>query len=190
MIEIILKSILLGIALSMDACAVSMANGLKENNMKIKKVVLIALLFAFFQGVMPFIGYLVGSATLTKISFIIPWTALILLGIIGVKMIYEGVQFKKEFKHDDIEELTTSVIFLQAFATSIDALTVGFTISNYGFMEALLCVLIISLITFIICFIGVKIGEKCGIELGDKAQILGGVILIFIGLEIFIGAFI
>lgn len=186
MVEIIIKSILLGIALSMDACAVSMANGLKENNMKIKKVLFIALLFGLFQGAMPFIGYLVGSATLTKISFIIPWTALILLSVIGIKMIYEGVQFKKEFNHEHLQDLTASVILLQAFATSIDALTVGFTISNYGFMEALLCVMIISLVTFIICFLGVKIGEKCGIELGDKAQILGGVILIIIGLEIFI----
>ena len=186
MIEIVLKSILLGIALAMDACAISMANGLKENNMKIKKILFISFMFALFQGVMPLIGYSVGSVILSKITYLIPWVSLVILSILGVKMIVEGVKFKKESSKDDIERLTLGIILLQAVATSIDALSVGFTISNYTILQALLCVSLISVVTFFICFAGVKIGEKCGIELGDKAQILGGIILLIIGFEIFI----
>lgn len=186
MVEIILKSILLGIALAMDACAISMANGLKETNMKYKRVIFIALIFSLFQGIMPLIGYSVGSAILANITHMIPIISLVILSILGVKMIIEGNKFKKEIIHDDIEKLTVGVIFLQAIATSIDALSVGFTISNYTLTQALVCVIIVSIVTFFICLIGVEIGKRCGVELGDKAQIFGGVILLIIGFEIFI----
>ncbi len=182
--EIIISSLALGVGLAMDACAVSMANGLKEPKMKIVKVLIIALMFGLFQGAMPFIGYLVGSAVLTKIAWIIPWVALIVLGFLGSKMLYDG------FKHNDEEvddkPLTLKVLFIQAVATSIDALSVGFTISNYKMIEAIICVLIIAFMTFFICVGGVYIGKKFGTKLGNKAEIIGGAILIIIGLEIFI----
>ena len=96
--KVIITSIFLGIGLAMDACAVSMANGLNEPKMKLNKIILIALMFGLFQGAMPFIGYLVGSVCLSQIEWIIPWVALILLGFIGGKMVFEG------FKHDDEKE--------------------------------------------------------------------------------------
>ncbi len=181
---IIITSLGLGVGLAMDACAVSMANGLKEPKMRFLKILVIALMFGLFQGAMPFIGYLVGSAILTKIEWIIPWVALILLGYIGGKMLYDGI------KHDDEDvdnkPLTLKVLFIQAIATSIDALSVGFTISNYIMKEAIICVLIVALVTLIICIGAVYIGKKFGTKLGNKAEIMGGIILIIIGLEIFI----
>lgn len=186
MVEIVIKSIFLAFGLAMDACAVSMANGLKDTKIKINKILCISFLFGLFQGVMPLIGYFLGSAILSKMNHIIPFVALLLLSFVGVKMIIEGIKFKKEVVMDDIEKLTFGVIFLQAIATSIDALTVGVGISNYGVDEALITVSIIAMITFVISILGVFIGKKFGANLGDKAQFIGGVILIIIGMEIFI----
>lgn len=186
MIKIIITSFFLGIGLAMDACAVSMANGLKEPQMKLRKIILIAFMFGFFQALMPFIGYLVGSAFLTKISGIIPFVALILLGIVGGKMLLEGLNSKEEDEELNNKELTFKVLIIQAIATSIDALSVGFTISDYKIIEALISVIIIAIVTFIICVGAVFIGKKFGTKLGKKAEILGGIILIAIGIEIFI----
>lgn len=186
MIKIIITSFFLGIGLAMDACAVSMANGLKEPQMKLRKIILIAFMFGFFQAIMPFIGYLVGSAFLTKISGIIPFVALILLGIVGGKMLLEGLNSKEEDEELNNKELTFKVLIIQAIATSIDALSVGFTISDYKIIEALISVIIIAIVTFIICVGAVFIGKKFGTKLGKKAEILGGIILIAIGIEIFI----
>ncbi len=180
----IITSLLLGVGLAMDACAVSMANGLNEPKMKINKILLISIMFGLFQGLMPFVGYIVGSSILGKIEWIIPWVALILLAIVGGKMLYEGLVNKEETK--EIKELTFKVLFIQAIATSIDALSVGFTIANYTLIEAIISVGIIALVTFIICVGAVYIGKKFGDKLGHKAEILGGIILILIGLEIFI----
>lgn len=187
MIKIIITSFFLGIGLAMDACAVSMANGLKEPKMKLRKIILIAFMFGFFQALMPFIGYLVGSAFLTKISGIIPYVALILLGIVGGKMLFEGIDSKDEIDDESkSKELTFKVLIIQAIATSIDALSVGFTISDYKMIEALISVTIIAIVTFIICVGAVFIGKKFGTKLGKKAEILGGIILIAIGIEIFV----
>lgn len=185
MITVIITSFFLGIGLAMDACAVSMANGLNEPKMKISKISLIAFMFALFQALMPFIGYLVGSALLTKIEWIIPWVGLVLLGFIGGKMLIDGIKHKDDCC-EECRRLTFKMLILQAIATSIDALTVGFTISNYTFIQAVVAVLIIALVTFPICILGVYIGKKFGTKLGCKAEILGGIILIAIGLEIFI----
>lgn len=187
MIKIIVTSFFLAIGLAMDACAVSMANGLKEPKMKIKKALLIAIMFGVFQGIMPLIGYLIGATLLKKVEWIIPWVALILLAFIGVKMLIEGIKNNQENTHE-FKELTFKVLLVQAIATSIDALSVGFSIANYKLLEAIVCVLIVASITFIISFIAVFIGKKFGIKLGNKAEILGGIILIAIGIEIFISA--
>ena len=181
--KVIITSIFLGIGLAMDACAVSMANGLKEPKMRISKTLFIAFMFGLFQGAMPLIGYLVGSQVLTKIEWIIPWAALGILGFLGGKMIYDGI--KGEDEADD-KSLTLKVILIQAFATSIDALSVGFTISDYKLSEALVCVGLVALITFAICVGAVFIGKKFGTKLGNKAILIGGIILIAIGIEIFI----
>ena len=160
-----------------------MANGLKEPNMKFRKTLFISLMFGLFQGAMPLIGYLVGSQILTKIEWIIPWAALIILGYLGGKMIYDGIKGEKEA---DEKALTLKVILIQAIATSIDALSVGFTISDYTLIEALVCVGCVAVITFVICVGAVFIGRKFGTKLGNKAILIGGIILIAIGIEIFI----
>lgn len=182
--ELYFRSIMFGLGLAMDACAVSMANGLKEPQMRLRKIFFIALIFAFFQLAMPLIGYFVGHAFIHYIESFIPWIALILLTIIGSKMIYEGITSKQE----DLEIKTIGLKFLliQAVATSIDALSVGFTIADYSLQDAIITVALIGVVTFFICVAGVFIGKKFGAKLGNRAEIIGGIILVAIGLEIFI----
>ena len=181
------NSILLGVGLAMDAFSVSLANGLNEPTMKKRRMSGIAGVFAFFQFAMPMIGWFCVCTIAQYFEAFekcIPWIALGLLGYIGGKMLYEGI------KNQDSEEETPAVGFtallVQGVATSIDALSVGFTISNYGLLEAFLACLIIAVVTFFICMVGLFLGKKFGTKLAGKAGILGGVILIFIGLEIFI----
>ena len=183
-------SIMLGIGLAMDAFSVSLANGLNEPNMKIGKVTGVAGIFALFQFAMPLIGWFCVSNLVqyfTVFEKFIPWIALGLLGFIGGKMLYEGITNKEG------EEETPAVglvaLLVQGVATSIDALSVGFTISEYSAAEALLSCLLIGVVTFFICYAGILIGKKAGTKLAGKAGILGGSILIFIGLEIFITSF-
>lgn len=181
MFEFYFRSFLLGVGLAMDACAVSMANGLKEPKMKVRKILFIAALFAIFQAIMPLIGYFLGHAVLEWIDKFIPWIALVILSLLGINMIIGGIRNKEEVKD---KSLTVLNLFIQALATSIDALSVGFTIANYKLEDALLCVSIIALVTFIICIAAVFIGKKFGTKLGNKSEILGGIILILIGIEI------
>ena len=180
---LITTSIFLGIGLAMDACSVSMANGLNEPKMKLGKVLLISIMFGFFQAAMPLLGYFVGSAVLQYIEKFIPWIALGLLLFVGGKMIIDGIKGEEE---EEAKALTFKVLIVQAIATSIDALSVGFTIADYTIIQALVCTMIIAVVTFGICVGGVYIGKKFGTKLGSKAVILGGIILICIGLEIFI----
>lgn len=188
--KLILNSILLGVGLAMDACAVSMANGLNDPNMKVRKVVLVALIFAFFQALMPMIGWIcvrTVAQQFDKFTVAIPYIALALLGFIGGKMIYEGVTHKENSSEQQTHKNLTAVVLLtQAVATSIDALSVGFTVSSYDVWQALTSVAIIALVTFAICVGGVYVGKKFGTKLGNKAEIFGGIILIGIGLEILI----
>ena len=181
--RIIIVAIALGFALAMDAFAVSMANGMKEPKMDKRKALFIALSFGVFQGGMPFIGYLLGSFLLSKIEWIIPYIALILLTYLGIKMIVDGSNNKEEIN----DELKIKLILIQALATSIDALSVGFTISNYSLFESSITCVCVMLITGILCFMGVLMGERLGNKLKGKSVIVGGIILILIGLEIFIG---
>lgn len=188
--KLILNSILLGVGLAMDACAVSMANGLNDPNMQVRKVVLVALIFAFFQALMPMIGWIcvrTVAQQFDKFTVAIPYIALALLGFIGGKMIYEGVTHKENSSEQQTHKNLTAVVLLtQAVATSIDALSVGFTVSSYDVWQALTSVAIIALVTFAICVGGVYVGKKFGTKLGNKAEIFGGIILIGIGLEILI----
>lgn len=184
------NSILLGVGLAMDAFSVSLANGLNEPSMKPRKMSIIAGVFAIFQALMPLIGwYLLHTICQYFAAFekLIPWIALGLLGYIGFQMLQEGMSGNEE----EMEKpgLGWSALLLQGIATSIDALSVGFTIADYGFLEALLAAFIIAVVTFIICMGGLAIGKKAGTKLAGKASIFGGAILIFIGLEIFITSF-
>ena len=180
----IIQMIFLGIGLAMDAGAVAMGNGLAEPKMKIKKIILISLFFGAFQLLMPLIGYFAGSIFTELISQFTPWIALILLGFIGGKMIYEGIKDSDEEKEET--NLSLSGLVIQAIATSIDALTVGLIFVGKGHSTAILASVIIGIVTFMISFGCVLIGKKFGDKLGSKAEIVGGIILIIIGLKTFI----
>ncbi len=182
------NSVMLGVGLAMDAFSVSMANGLNEPQMKRGKMIGIAGMFAFFQALMPMTGWVcVHTIAQYFAAFekMIPWIALILLVYIGGKMLIEGICGKGEETQGG-SGLGFGALIVQGIATSIDALSVGFTIADYNWLKALVASLIIAAVTFVICMVGLEIGERFGTKLSNKAQILGGVILIAIGLEIFI----
>ena len=182
-----INSILLGIGLAMDAFSVSLANGLAEPKMKKRRLCGIAGVFAFFQALMPLLGWLCVHLFVKFFSSFqkfIPYIALALLLYIGISMIVDVV--KKKDGEEESKNLTFAVLIMQGVATSIDALSVGFTISEYGTLMALVCALIIAAVTFVICTAGLMIGKKFGTKLSDKAGIFGGIILILIGIEIFI----
>ncbi len=186
-----LTSIALGAGLAMDAFSVSLANGLGEPKMKIGRMALIAGTFAFFQFMMPMIGWLCVHFLLQLFSAFqrfIPWIALVLLLFIGGNMLKEGLQ------HNCAEAERPAVGFaalmLQGIATSIDALSVGFTISDYNALSAFVCCLIIAAVTFALCLGGIAIGKRFGTCMAGKASCLGGIILILIGIEIFISGII
>lgn len=179
---------MLGIGLAMDAFSVSLANGLNEPKMRTVRMCGIAGIFAFFQFAMPMIGWLCVSTIANlfcNFQKFIPWIALALLGFIGGKMLYEGITCEVS-EVCNIKKIGFWALVVQGIATSIDALSVGFTISEYDWFSAILSAVIIALVTFGICLGGIAIGKKAGTRLAGKAGILGGAILIFIGLEIFI----
>ena len=181
-----LNSALLGVGLAMDAFSVSLANGLHDPGMSRKRMCIIAGTFGVFQAVMPMAGWLCVHTIVELFSAFetfIPWIALALLGYIGGKMLLEGIKGEEA---EETAELSAGALFMQGVATSIDALSVGFTISEYGWPMALVCSLIVATVTFFICEAGLSLGKKFGTKLSGKASILGGVILIGIGLEIFI----
>lgn len=180
-------NILLGVGLAMDAFSVSLANGLHEPEMRSRKMSGIAILFAVFQGLMPLIGWICIHTIVQYFQAfekLIPWIALGLLGFIGGKMLLEGI--KEQGDEGAGCPVGLMGLLVQAVATSIDALSVGFTIADYDFASALLASFLIAVVTVVICLGGVVIGKKVGTKLAGKAGIFGGVILIAIGLEIFI----
>ena len=184
----IVNSVLLGVGLAMDAFSVSLANGLNEPGMKRRKTFLIAGTFAFFQAFMPMAGWVCVHTIVTIFSSFqsfIPWIALLLLLFIGGKMIADGVRKKGSDEEEDAG-VGFGALMLQGVATSIDALSVGFTIAEYELLSALAASLIIAAVTFVICMAGLAAGKRFGMKLADKAQIFGGIILIGIGIEIFV----
>lgn len=181
------NSALFGVGLAMDAFSVSLANGLNEPEMNKRKMLGIAGVFSVFQTAMPLLGWVCVHTVaniFTSFQKFIPFIALALLLYIGISMLKDGI------KNKDSEEEKSAVSFgaliVQGIATSIDALSVGFTISELNFAEALVEALIIGIVTYFVCTAGLIIGKKFGTKLASKASILGGVILIGIGLEIFI----
>lgn len=187
-----INSALLGIGLAMDAFSVSLANGLSEPRMRARRMLLIAGVFAVFQALMPLTGWFLVhtmAKQFTAFSVFIPWIALALLAFIGSKMIWEGVQDCRrggEGESCRMEPLAFGALLVQGVATSIDALSVGFTIADYDVLSAILCAAIIAVVTLVICLGGIVIGKTFGTRLAGKASILGGVILVGIGIEIWV----
>ena len=181
------NSALLGAGLAMDAFSVSLANGLNESEMKKNKMCGIAGVFAGFQFAMPMIGWICVHTIVQyfrAFERFIPWIALVLLAFIGGKMLIGGIRSKDSGEKKP--EIKIGTLLIQGIATSIDALSVGFAIAGYGWPMAFVSALIIAVVTFVICLAGLEIGKKFGTRLSDKAQILGGSLLIAIGIEIFI----
>ena len=176
----IVDILVIGAGLSMDAFAVSVCKGLAMKKMDIKKALVCSLYFGVFQALMPLIGFLLGSGFKNVVSSIDHWIAFVLLGIIGINMI-------KEAKSCDVvnDSMDVKTMFTLAVATSIDALAIGVT---FAFLKVSIipAVSIIGLITFVCCFIGVKLGSAFGEKLKSKAEIMGGVMLILIGTKILI----
>ncbi|MBQ7131800.1 MAG: manganese efflux pump [Oscillospiraceae bacterium] len=185
-----INSILLGIGLAMDAFSVSLANGLNNPAITFRKALLISGVFSLFQAIMPLAGYfLVHSFISIFRSFekLVPCIALLLLWYIGIRMLLGGMHTDSD--KSTSKSLTLAALTTQGIATSIDALSVGFTISEYDSSAAICCALLIAAITFPICTIGVMVGKKIGNRYTSKAAILGAGILIFIGAEIFLSSF-
>ena len=195
----LINSIGLGAGLAMDAFSVCVANGLREPEMPVPRRIMMAGIYAFFQFAMPLIGWVCVhfiEEAFSAFRKFIPWIALLLLIYIGGGMIIEAFRNKKETQDDEsggvksAALLPMKTLLIQGVATSIDALSVGFTISGYGAFEALLAALIIAAVTFVICLSGLKLGRVFGTKLERYAGLIGGTILIVIGLEIFIKSFI
>ena len=190
----LINSFFLGVGLAMDAFSVSVANGLSYPKMKSDMKFKIAFVFAFCQFIMPVIGW--GFVTLLtgifmKISRFIPWIAFAMLLFIGGKMIFEAVSEmigkRKEPGDGTLKDLTLATLTVQGIATSLDALSAGFTIAEYSAVYALLCAGIIAAVTFALCLVGVILGKKIGERISAVATILGGCILIIIGIKILLG---
>ena len=195
--ELIITSIMLGAGLAMDAFSVSLADGLSERNLNAGRVLLIAGVFAAFQFLMPLTGWLLvhtAEERFASLQKFIPWIALLLLLYIGGKMLAEGIRTRREKAAGVSAEtegsktvLTAGEILVQGIATSIDALSVGFTIASYTAAAAFGSSAIIGIVTLFICVAGLIIGRQIGTRLSGSASILGGVILIGIGIEIWVG---
>lgn len=182
------ESILLGAGLAMDAFSVSLANGLHEPEMKRGRMCGIAGVFAGFQALMPMLGWICVHTIVQYFRSFerwIPWIALALLLFIGGKMLIEGIR-GEEAEEEKEHGVGIGALLVQGVATSIDALSVGFTIADYGLGMAIVCALLIAAVTFVICMAGILIGRKFGTKLAGKASVFGGVILILIGIEIFV----
>ena len=190
-IAFFLQSLLLGVGLAMDAFSVSLANGLNEPAMKPPRMCGIAGVFAGFQALMPLLGWVCVHAAVEHFKVLekfIPWGALLLLAYIGGKMLYEGV--KNRDSAAEKPAVGFGGLIVQGIATSIDALSAGFTIAEYDWIHALVCALLISVVTFVICMFGLGLGKRFGTKLSWKASVLGGLILIGIGIEIFVSGMI
>ena len=183
-----LNAVLLGVGLAMDAFSVSIANALIEPRMTAGRMSRIAGVYAGFQILMPLVGWACVHTIAQKFSafeHMIPWIALFLLLYIGLKMTIEGIR-EKDISHPRTASLGAAVLLLQGIATSIDALSVGFTIAKDTLPYAAATAVIIGCITFFICMGGLRLGKTIGTHFAGKASVLGGLILIGIGIEIFI----
>lgn len=189
MISFLFESALLGVGLAMDAFSVSLANGLREPQMRRRRMLLIAGVYAVFQYFMPLLGWICVHTIVelfSSLEKLIPWFSLLLLGWIGGKMLLEGLREQDEEFSADALRLSFQMLLTQGLATSIDALSVGFTIEQYGFWKANLASVIIGGVTLAICLLGLLLGKRAGTRFSRYASLLGGIILIAIGFKIFL----
>ncbi len=175
--------IITAVALSMDAFAVAICKGLAMQQVKIKEMAIIGLWFGGFQALMPLIGYFLGHAFQSYIEAFDHWIAFVLLALIGAMMIKESFS-KDEEKHDC--SLAFKIMLIMAIATSIDALAVGISYGILPNVDIGVAVSSIGLITFVLCMLGVKIGNIFGAKYKSKAELAGGIVLILIGVKILI----
>lgn len=173
----------IGVGLSMDAFAVSVASGYLIQTRKVAHAIRIALFFGIAQAVMPLLGWLLGEQVKDFITGFDHWVAFALLSTIGIKMIYEATKLQSERKPFDASNI--NVLLLLAIATSIDAFAVGITLSIVG-VSIWTPILVIGIITFILCLLGFGVGDRFGHMFESKFEILAGVVLILIGLKILI----
>lgn len=182
----ILSLYLIALGLAMDAFAVSISNGICYKNAGFKEAIYTAAVFGLFQAGMPLLGFFAGRTVSSAVEFIDHWIALILLSFIGGCMIYEAI---KEIRDPEIIkcQVTLSLrgLVIQGIATSIDAFAVGISFAVIK-TNIFMAVFLIGIVTFICCIFGVMIGKHFGNRFQEKAEIIGGCILIFIGLKIFI----
>lgn len=182
----LMNSIALGVGLAMDAFSVSLCNGLGEPKMKQGRMVRMAFVYAFFQFLMPMIGWFCVHTIVkifTRLTIYLPWIAFFLLVYLGAKMIYEA---RTSCDVEEIKYVDYKTLLMQGIATSIDALSVGFAIASYDVGMAFVASLIIALVTFILCKWGIQIGKQFGTKYHRHASRIGGCILIFIGIKILI----
>ncbi len=178
----IFSIIIIAIGLSMDSFAVSVINGLTIKELNAKRILLISFSLAFFQALMPLIGWFAGIGIEKHIKEYDHWIAFLLLTFIGVKMIYEGLKKNDAEKDTELKILT---LIGQSFATSIDAFAVGISFAFLN-LSIITPVLIIGLITFVVSIIGLQLGKCFGKKIGKSVEIFGGMVLIGIGLKILI----
>lgn len=182
----VIEILLLGIGLSMDAFAVAICKGLAMRKVNIKQCFTIALFFGGFQAIMPFTGWALGSTFASKITRIDHWVAFILLAYIGGKMVIEAIkEWNDEDKVDEFDPpLDIKELFILAIATSIDALACGITFSFYEDFNIFKAIAIIGCTTFCISTGGVFVGNIFGSKYKSKAELVGGLILVFLGIKI------
>lgn len=198
-----ITSLMLGAGLAMDAFSVSLANGLHEPQMKPHRMTVMAAVFGGFQAAMPLIGWFCVRTIADRFAAIqdfIPWIALILMTLIGGKMLFEGLRDSgiiagcgdcsaiEAGSLEVVKQIPATgmgALLLQAVATSIDALSTGFTMAQYSLPLAVLCAAIICAVTFCFCIAGLIIGRRFGTRFGSGASIFGGIILIIIGIKVF-----
>ncbi len=192
----IINSMLLGIALAMDAFSVSIADGLRYQNVKGSLRFVIPFVFSFFQFLMPFLGWVFitfMTSVFEVLNKIIPYIAFITLLFLGIKMIADGIREGKKAENSTTviteAKLSFGILLVQGIATSIDALSVGLTLSGYDISSTLICCLIIAVVTYFICTLGILLGKSLGKKFSPYAPYIGGIILILIGLEILITSF-
>lgn len=200
--------LILSVALAMDACAVAMTNGMSDNKIKVKKALLIGAFFGFFQFLMPLIGFFItgfiADNFLDVFEILSAWISFALLAFLGIKMLADGIkEYREKCKFcQEVEKiqkenaaLPVGKLFLQAIATSIDALAVGVTLKMAALSPAGLvsgewgATLTIGVITFVLSVISVYIGKAIGNKLTDKAGMFGGAVLLLIGLKILLESF-
>lgn len=180
-----IEVLVLAVALSMDAFAVSIGLGTKNQRSPASLALMAGAYFGVFQALMPLFGYLAGRGVLGWVEAYAPWIAFGLLLLIGGKMIYESFS---EGVEDDISQVTHRVMLTLAIATSIDAMAAGFALTLLDVAPLIAC-LIIGVTTYVFSFAGVYVGIKSGAWLESKAELLGGVVLVLIGFKMLLGSF-